>query len=230
MSAWRLLPRPEMSTATRRAGSDPTIDAPVPARGLTPDATVLIRGKVGKPIATAVFIMARPRRFTPGGYVYHVCNRGSRKGVVLETYEDYAAFCELTDEARRKNPMRIVAYCLRQTHFHFLLWPVADNDLPRFMKWLTQTHAQRFHRHRGSVGTGAVYQSRYFARGLWEPQQFFTALCYVEANARKDGLVSRAEDWPWCSASKASGEIPTVAIDDSPIARPANWLEILNHY
>jgi len=177
-----------------------------------------------------VFIVARPHRFTPGGYVYHVCNRGSRKGVVLETYEDYAAFCALTEEARQKRPMRIVAYSFRQTHFHFLLWPAADNDLPRFMKWLTQTHAQRFHRRRGSVGTGAVYQGRYFARALYEPRHFFTALRYVEANALKDGAVERAEDWPWCSASRLANEIPSVAIDDSPIARPSNWLEILNNY
>jgi len=57
------------------------------------------------------------RRFTPGGYSYHVCNRGSRRGVVLETYEDYAAFCALVGDARRKNPMRMVAYSFRETHF-----------------------------------------------------------------------------------------------------------------
>lgn len=98
------------------------------------------------------------------------------------------------------------------------------------MKWLEQTHARRFHRSRGSVGTGAVYQGRYFARGLDEPRKFFTALRYVEANALKDGVVARAEDWPWCSVSKPENDAPTVRLDDSPIERPSNWLEILNNY
>jgi putative transposase len=160
--------------------------------------------------------------------VYHVCNRGSRKGVVFETYEDYAAFCELVEEARQKRPMRIVAYCLRKTHFHFLLWPVNDQDLPRFMKWLTSTHARRWHLRRGSVGSGAVYQSRYFARGIADVRGFFTALRYVEANALKDGAVTRAEEWPWGSAWRREGFGSRVSIDDSPIARPSNWLRILN--
>ena len=173
-------------------------------------------------------IMARRRRFTPGGYVYHVCNRGSRKGVVLETYEDYAAFCALVEQARSKRPMRIIAYCLLRTHFHFLLWPEGGQDLPRFMKWLTGTHARRFHLSRGSVGTGAVYQSRYVARRIDETRKFFTALRYVEANALKHGVVRRAEHWPWGSAWNRESIGATVRIDDSPVTRPSNWLQILN--
>ena len=105
--------------------------------------------------------MARRRRITPGGYVYHVCNRGSRKGVLFDTYEDFEAFTILMNDARGKTGMRIPAYCLMSTHVHFLLWPRRDGDLIRFMHWLTSTHAKRFHQRRGSVGTGAVYQSRY---------------------------------------------------------------------
>jgi putative transposase len=172
--------------------------------------------------------MAKPRRLTPGGCVYHVCNRGSRRGVILETYEDYAAFCALVEEARRKRPMRILAYSLRRTHFHFLLWPVGDQDVPHFMKWLTATHAARFHRSRGTVGTGAVYQSRYVSRGIEDVRDFISVLRYVEGNALKDGVVTRAEDWPWCSAWGGEGFGATVVMDDSPIPRPSNWLQVLN--
>lgn len=124
--------------------------------------------------------------------------------------------------------MRIIAYSFRRTHFHFVLWPKNTQDLPRFMKWLEGTHARRWHLHRGSVGSGAVYQCRYFARGLEDVRHFFTALRYVEANALKDGVVTRAEDWPWCSAWNREGVGEIVAIDDSPIPRPSNWLKILN--
>ena len=160
--------------------------------------------------------------------MYHVCNRGSRKGVILETYEDYAAFCGLLEEARGKFRMRILAYCLLKNHFHFLLWPRSDLDLPHFMKWLTQTHAQRFHRARGSVGTGAVYQSRYVSRPIAEDWKYFTALRYVEANALRHGVVQHVEEWPWGSAWPREPIGPPVVIDDSPVPRPTNWLEILN--
>jgi len=144
------------------------------------------------------------------------------------TYEDYAAFCALVNEARRKRPMRIIAYNLRRTHFHFLLWPERDNEVPRFMKWLTATHAQRWHRQHGSVGTGAVYQSRYVSRGIADVRDYISTLRYVEANARKDEVVTRAEDWPWGSAWGGEACGASVVIDDGPIARPANWLQILN--
>lgn len=162
--------------------------------------------------------------------MYHVCNRGSRKGVLFETYEDYAAFCALMDEARTKRPMRIIAYCLRKTHFHFLLWPTGDLDLPRFMKWITATHAIRWHRQQGTVGCGAVYQSRYVSKGISDARHYFTALRYVEGNAFKDGIVERAEAWPWGSAWTRPEFGASVAIDDGPIARPSNWLQILNDF
>jgi putative transposase len=173
--------------------------------------------------------MARRRRIVPGGFVYHVCNRGSRKGVLLETYEDYAAFCALLVEARRKYGVRIIAYCLLSNHFHFLLWPVSDN-LPRFMKWLTGTQARRFHLARGTVGCGAVYQSRYVSRMVQEDRKFVGALKYVEGNARRHEIVERAEAWPWSSAWNQDGLGPAVPLDESPIPRPTNWLDFINDF
>ena len=109
-----------------------------------------------------------------------------------------------------------------------MLWPEGDQDVPNFMKWFTETHAIRFHRARGTVGTGAVYQSRYFSRGIADVRDFISTMRYVEANALKDGLVARAEDYPWCSAWAGEGFGRSVILDDSPIARPSNWLQILN--
>lgn len=172
--------------------------------------------------------MARKRRFAVGGYVYHVCNRGSRRGVILETYEDFADFCKLLNKATEKYGVRIIGYNLLQNHFHLLLWPVRTNDLCRFMKWLEQKCARRFHVRRDTIGTGAVFQSRYVSRPLEDARRYFGALKYVEGNARRHGLVGRAEDWPWCSAWNRESFGPQVMLHEGPIPRPANWLEILN--
>jgi len=172
--------------------------------------------------------MARPRRFTPGGFVYHVFNRGSRKGVVFDTYEDYSGFVDLLDLTRAKSAMRIIAYCMMPTHFHLLLWPPGDTDVPAFMHRLTTAHAGKWHRVKNNVGTGAVYQSRYVSVGITSGQHYFTALRYVERNALEAHLVQRAQDWPWCSASQLVSECPTFRLDDGPCPRPNNWLECLN--
>jgi putative transposase len=132
------------------------------------------------------------------------------------------------EEARTKRPMRIVAYCLMPTHVHFLLWPQGDSDLPRFMHWLTSVHARRWHRQKGTTGTGAVYQSRYVSVGIRDDLHLFRALRYVERNALEANLVERAEAWRWCSAWQATSESPTFALDAGPHTTPSNWIDLLN--
>ena len=172
--------------------------------------------------------MGTSRRLVVGGAVYHVCNRGSRKGELFEVCEDYDAFERLMEEARCKQPMRILAYHLMRTHFHFLLWPEHDDDLSRFMQWLTSTHAKRWHRKRGSTGTGAVYQSRYKAIRIRDERQLLTTWRYVERNALAAGLVNRAEDWPWSSAPRLVCDDRPFKVDRCPFKLPDNWLDILN--
>ena len=172
--------------------------------------------------------MPRKPRVSAGGYVYHVCNRGSRKGVLFGSYDDYDAFIPLMEEARHRYRMRIPAYSLMRTHFHFLLWPRADMDLSWFMKRLEESHASKFHWKRRSRGTGAVYQSRFFSRPVDDDRKYLIALRYIERNAKAGGYVTRAEDWPWCSVWHGDGGPKLFVPDPSPIPRPPNWLEILN--
>jgi len=116
-----------------------------------------------------------------------------------------------------------------KTHFHFLLWPKEDDDLPRFMQWLTGTHAQHWHLHRGSRGTGAVYQSRYVSKPICDDRHYFVALRYVERNALEAGLVERAELWPWCSVSERRTNGSRFICDPGPFLRLPFWLDLLNN-
>jgi putative transposase len=95
------------------------------------------------------------------------------------------------------------------------------------MKWLAETHASRFHRSRGSQGTGAVYQSRFVSKPIRDERHYLTVLRYIERNALVAGCVTRAEDWRWCSAWQGNAG-DCFAVDESPIPRPAHWLELLN--
>jgi putative transposase len=155
-------------------------------------------------------------------------NRGSRKGVLFETADDYLAFARLVAEARELRPMRINAYCLMVNHWHFLLWPQDDGDLSRFMHWLTGTHAQRWRRARGTTGQGAVYQSRFTARPIVDVLHLMTAWRYIERNPVEAGLVARAEDWRWSSAHHLVNCDVVFALDPAPCGLPQEWLAIVN--
>jgi REP element-mobilizing transposase RayT len=172
--------------------------------------------------------MARKRRETPGGLVYHVFNRGSRKGEIFDGDGEYLDFEALIEQEQAKAKMRIVAYCLMRTHFHFLLWPHSDHDISRFMQRLTSRHARRWHRARGTTGTGAVYQSRYCSKPIFDAYHYFSALRYVERNALAANYVKRAEAWRWGSATTQVEPPCCIDLSPGPFPRPKNWLDLLN--
>ena len=172
--------------------------------------------------------MVRPRRLLPGGTVYHAFNRGSRKGPLFTSSDEYIAFERVLAEGREVRPMRIVAYCLMPNHWHLVLWPQHDGDVSRFLHWVTGTHGRRWRRSTGTEGEGAVYQSRFTAVGVSDLHHLLTVWCYVERNPLRAGLVSKAEDWPWSSAAQCPRPDTGLIMDPGPIARPSEWLAILN--
>jgi putative transposase len=147
------------------------------------------------------YIVPMPRgpRNAPGGLIYHVLNRGVAREPLFHKDADYAAFERIIAETLKRFPMRILAYCLMPNHWHFLLWPQKDGELSAFMRWLTNTHTQRWHAHYHTSGTGHVYQNRFKSFPVQDDPHLLIAWRYVERNALRAGLVQRGEEWRWCS-------------------------------
>ena len=122
----------------------------------------------------------------------------------------------------------MLAYSAMRTHWHFVLWPQPDANLPRFMHGLTMQHAQRWHRHRGTEGTGHVYQDRYKSVAIENDDHLLTALRYVERNALSAGIVPRAEEWRWCSLWRRQHHCERPLLSEWPFPVPQDWLESLN--
>jgi putative transposase len=172
--------------------------------------------------------MARARRITLANHVYHVMNRSAKQSVLFSNAHDYLEFERTLESALARYPIRLPAYCIMPTHFHLLLWPRFDGDVSRFLKWLTATHARRWNESHGTVGRGAVYQSRFRCVWVEDDQQLLRAWRYIERNAVVSNLVIRAEDWRWCSLwRRLRGPYPH-PLCDGPISLPANWQETLN--
>jgi len=177
-------------------------------------------------------IKARRLRIDRGGIAYHVLNRRVGRLPLLEKDDDYAAFEKVLDEAHARGPMRVISYCLMPNHWHLVLWPTRDGQLSRYMQWLTTTHMRRWHAHRGSRGTGPVYQGRFKSFPIQEDRHFVVVCRYVERNALRANLVGRAEDWAWSSLARRRRrgvESPwLVALRDWPVEPPRNWRAFVN--
>ena len=172
--------------------------------------------------------MARKPRVTRANHVYHVMNRAAKRTLLFQNASDYLQFERTLESAVARMSMRILAYCLMPTHWHLLLWPRQDGEVSRFVKWLTSTHAMRWNESHGTVGYGAVYQSRFKCVWAENEEHLIRAWRYVERNPLSADLVTRAEDWRWCSLwRRLRGPFPH-SLHESPIALPQNWQELLN--
>jgi putative transposase len=177
--------------------------------------------------------MTRVRNIV-GGYVYHVLNRSVGRMTLFHEEEDYTAFMRILAKAQQLEPLRLLAHCVMPNHFHLVVWPDVGNDtqVSSFMHWLTTTHACRWHRHRGTTGTGPVYQGRFKAFPVQTERYLYVVLRYVVRNALRAGLVDRAEEWRWSSLRQEvfgpSAILPPIELAEWPVRRPHNWLELVN--
>lgn len=172
--------------------------------------------------------MPRRSRLRTKQYVFHVFNRAIQGVTLFETNADYDAFLRVLSETCGRIQMRVLAYVVMPNHWHLVLWPLTDEGLSDFMRWLTATHASRWRTARGNKGRGAVYQGRFKAIAVQEGGHFLRLCRYVERNPVRARLVGRAEHWPWSSASVAVGSSGQLVLSEWPVRRPEDWIERLN--
>ena len=127
--------------------------------------------------------MSRPLRYTPGGMVFHVLNRGVGRRTLFDKDQDFLAFERVVKETLAR-PARcgLCAYCLLSNHWHLVVWPEHDGDLQAFMQQMTNMHAKRWKEHRHETGYGHLYQGRYKCFPVETDDYFYHVVRYVERN------------------------------------------------
>jgi putative transposase len=167
--------------------------------------------------------MPRRLRLAGGGYAYHVLNRAAGQVRIFGKRPDFEMFEEVIEQAKARLPMRILAWCVMPTHWHFVLWPRGDNDLSEFMRWLTVTHTQRYHAAHRTAGTGPLYQGRFNSFPIQEDEHLLAVLRHVERNPLRAKLVKEAQQWRWSSLWHRLHGNEASLVDDGPVAMPRRW-------
>jgi len=174
--------------------------------------------------------MPRQARQAPGGFAYHVLNRANGRLRLFKKDLDYVAFERTMLEAFERVPIRVLDWCVMPNHWHFVLWPKEDDDVTRFMRWLTLTHAQRWKHAHDAVGHGHLYQGRFRSFPIQQDEHLLTVLRYVERNPVRPGMADRAEEWRWgsCFVRQSRAHSLRGMLADWPVDRPRSWLELVN--
>jgi putative transposase len=170
--------------------------------------------------------MPRTARATPGGFCFHVLNRGNRRQEVFHDPADYDAFVRLLVQAAARFPVRWLAFCLMPNHFHLAAWPTGPDDLSATMHWLLTTHACRYQKQYRS--TGHVWHGRFKVFPIQEDDHLLTVLRYIERNPLRAGMVPQAQDWRWSSLRWLLNPPRLPFLHVGPVPRPRDWPAYVN--
>ena len=99
--------------------------------------------------------------------------------------------------------------------------------MSNFLRWVSLTHTMRLHAQYGTGGQADVSQGRFKRFPVQDDKPFLPACWYVECNALRAGLVSRAKYWTWGSLNRwlEEPEREPRLLSAWPIARSPRWAE-----
>jgi putative transposase len=174
--------------------------------------------------------MPRAPRADEAGGLYHALNRGNSRAAIFRKDADYDAFERILGEGLARYAVQLFCYQLMPNHWHMVLRPAQDGEMSRFLRWVTATHTMRYHAHYHTSGTGHVYQGRFKSFPIQDDAHFLTVCRYVERNALRAKLTTRAEDWHWGSLWRWQQSVEPVPalLSPWPIPRSPNWLARVN--
>lgn len=139
--------------------------------------------------------MRRARVTFPGAF-HHAMSRGYDGRTILTDNLDKRTFLNLIEKNQRLTGIRVLAFCLMDTHFHLVLQN-RSGRMPEFFKQLNGQFAAYFRKRHG--GKGYVFQDRYRSMLIQDDSYLMTAIAYVLNNPVKAGLASSFEQYPWSS-------------------------------
>ena len=173
-------------------------------------------------------VMIPKKRHVEPGYIYHVLNRGALRQQLFACDADYADFEDLIQQTLRRMPLPILTYELMPNHWHFVVAPEDGEQLSAFFQYLAGTHAKRFRAANGTLGHGHVYQDRFKSFPVESDGHLLSLGRYVERNALRAGLVSRAEDWQWSALWRRLHGLDDWLQSEWPVPRPEDWIARVN--
>jgi putative transposase len=142
--------------------------------------------------------MPRIARVVAAGVPHHVTQRGNARQTIFYDAEDRRVYLNLLRGYADEYRLTIWAWCLMTNHIHLLGVPQTNTALERTLGRTHRHYAQ--YRNARSGKSGHLWQARYYSCPVDAPS-VWTVMAYIERNPVRAGLVERAEDYPWSSAT-----------------------------
>lgn len=172
------------------------------------------------------------------GQYYHVYNRGSRKGNIFFSEENYSYLLRLIKANAKKCSTSIVAYCLMPNHYHLLLFQQEGGSISKTLQTTINSYVQAVNKKYDF--SGSLFESK--AKSiLVETDRYVVHLArYIHLNPVKARLVLRPDEWMYSDYSRwvgtnnlSDGFKPSdrfVALRDSYFGGGDNYRKFVEEY
>ncbi len=140
--------------------------------------------------------MRRVRITFPGAY-HHVMNRGYDGNNIFTGNILKSKFFEFLEDSARKMKIRLLAYCIMDTHYHLIL-ENSSGRMSDFLKLLNGNYGMCYRTMEG--GKGYVFQGRYKSTLIENDSYLIQSIVYLLRNPVRAGIVQLAENYTWSSA------------------------------
>jgi len=148
--------------------------------------------------------MPRRQQFEENTY-YHVYNRWLDKQILFFDNKDFQRFLLYLSEQKDnyKDDIWLVAYCLLPNHFHFVIKnKKAGLSISNFVWKICASYAKYIWAKYGMQWAWkSIFESRFKSKLIDNEEYLQQCIQYVEYNAIKHKLVSKADDWIFRSDS-----------------------------
>lgn len=137
---------------------------------------------------------------------WHFCTDGNAVDRLFEDREDFRDGMNRIYTVGKKYRIIILAFCLMDTHIHFILYGNFEECNKFVHNYIKVTSVRIFHRHKEKHKLLRIPVTHQFI-----DNEFYlkTAICYVLKNPPVGGIYHNAYDYPWSSGAlyfRYSGE------------------------
>ena len=155
--------------------------------------------------------MARRKTvFLPNNY-YHIYNRGAHQGHIFRNDADYMFLLKYVKKEAKKCDVTVIAYCLMDNHYHFLLRQDGDIEISKFMQAVFNVYTKAFNTKYNHSGT--LFEGPYKAISV-DGNEYLLHLCrYIHRNPLEAGLVANPEQWHYSNYVEFVGKRNGVLVD-----------------
>lgn len=130
---------------------------------------------------------------------YHLYNRSNNHEQLFRSRDNYIYFL-LKYRKYLEDFLITLAYCLMPNHFHFLVKVKPDANtlqLKKNLGILLSSYTKSINKAYSRVGS--LFQQHSKSKELLEDRNLLNVINYIHQNPLRKGLVSKIEDWEFCS-------------------------------